>query len=389
MNSNIVVFAEDWLRHPSSSQHIVRQLAADNRVLWVNSIGLRRPRLNLRDLKRVGEKLLKMVMPRSAEQPGLTPSSVQVISPFAFPAPRSKALRWVNRVLLSWQVGRAMRKLGMTKANAWLALPTAVEVLGRLPFEQVVYYCGDDFGALAGVDHEQVEACEQRLVQQADHILVASERLRDKWHEQQEVLEKIAVLPHGVDFPLFVKPATPSGDLPSQRPIAGYYGSIAAWLDMDLLARVARLLPHWTFLFVGKIETDISRLDGIPNIQFVDAVPHHCLPGFSQHWTVSMLPFRRCSQIDACNPLKLREYLAAGRPVVSTPFPALQEYSGLVTTARGVEAFANALEESLQTPVSLLHRQSAFQRMAVRSESWAERAKFVGELLTRRQAPSQ
>ncbi|RKF18794.1 glycosyltransferase family 1 protein [Alginatibacterium sediminis] len=384
MPKDLIVFGEDWQRHPSSSQHVVTQLAAYHRVLWVNSIGLRQPRLSLKDGKRIVEKLFSMVKARlfsQSNQPKSDlPQALIVLSPIVFPAPQSSLLRALNRQLLKWQVNRVAKRMGLQSRALWIALPTAVDIVGHLQEDNVIYYCGDDFSALAGVDHQHVTACEKELAAKANHILVASEKLSQKF-SKLGYASKTAMLPHGVDFDLFSKPAALAANLCKEQPVAGFYGSIASWLDLDLIAKAARRLPNWRFVFIGNIQTDVSMLRSLPNIEFLPAVEHSVLPQYVQHWTISMLPFRQCSQIRSCDPLKLREYLAAGRPIVSTDFPALRPYTGLITVVDDVEDFVNALLKADQSSQDLLHRRGAFQRLSVRSESWKHRALQVHRLI--------
>ncbi|GDY25941.1 glycosyltransferase [Agarivorans sp. Toyoura001] len=394
MKRDLIVFGEDWQRHPSSSQHVITELAKNHRILWVNSIGLRRPRLSFRDAKRVIEKAKSMLrttkkasgvkepLTEFSGKPSIKPSSIHVLSPIAFPAPRSRFFRWLNRCILKMQVNKQAEQLGISKPDLWIALPTAVDMLGHLNERQVIYYCGDDFNALAGVDHQHVTHCERELVNKVDHVLVASDMLLRKFSKQPAVAAKTRVLPHGVDYNLFVHPSSPAPSLLEGGPVAGFYGSIAAWLDIPLIVKVAKALPEWRFVFIGDVQTDVSAFKAVSNIEIVPAIAHNELPRYVQHWQVSWLPFKACKQITSCDPLKLREYLAAGRPVVSTPFPALKPYAGMVTQVKEAYQMVQALEDSLNTPQALQHRRTSFQRMSVRSESWYERAKQVNQLLS-------
>jgi hypothetical protein len=187
-------------------------------------------------------------------------------------------------------------------------------------------------------------------------------------------------LTHGVDYQLFSTPVPWASDLPDDgRPIAGFYGSISEWLDLELLEAVVRRMPHWNFVLIGKAVVDTSALRGLPNVHLLGPRPHHELPRYSQHWNASLLPFRNNAQIQACNPLKLSEYLAAGRPVVSTPFPALKPFRSLISVADSVESMVNALEDSVS-----LAGDSEFQqrsRSVVSSESWQSRAGLAGRWL--------
>ena len=327
MPRDIVAFAEDWGGLPSSTQHIVGRLARDRDVLWINSIGMRRPRFTRRDLSRLVTKVRHLAQPR---EPRAAPSVDQ---------------------------------------------PTAVPVLGALGEGPVVYYVGDDFGALPGVDHEPVSAMENELVERADLILAASEALVSKFPANRTVY-----MPHGVDFARFSSPARRAADLPVSGPIAGFYGSIAEWVDVDLLARCAAAMPDWTFVLIGEPQpnVDVGPLRAAPNVRLLGPRPHQALPSYVQHWNVSLLPMRDTPMIRAGNPLKLREYLASGTPIAATDFgfPALAPYADLIRATADPMRFCDTIRLAADDKAD-----SARRRARVIDESWDARVDDVSALL--------
>ena len=358
--TDLIVFGEDWGAHPSSTMHLVSHLPGANRVLWANSIGLRRPRLTLSDLGRVFRKLRAAFGPKTPKQ--ATPAPFPVIQPLVLPMATSRLGRAINRALLA-------------KPVLWLSLPSAIDAVGALDESAVIYYAGDDFGALAGVDHETCLAMEAELAARADLILAASPTIAARFPGA-----KTHVLPHGVDLGLFGQPAARPADLPDGK-VAGYYGTLASWLDYPLIAATARLLPDWRFVFIGPAGSDVAPedlalLEAEPNITLLGPRPHAALPGYSRNWTAGLIPFRDNAQIRASNPLKLREYLAAGRPVVATPFPALQPYAEHIAVETTAAGFARALEASL-TDTDAPTRQAR-----VAGESWAARAATAADLIS-------
>jgi glycosyltransferase involved in cell wall biosynthesis len=373
MSRDLVVFGEDWGAHPSSTQHIVRRLAADRRVMWVNSIGLRRPRLDARDLGRLARKASALVSGQGGQssEHAARPDTLCVVSPFAAPFPGSALADTFNRCVLGAQLRRAAERQGFRDPLLWTSLPTAAPLLGALGERGVVYYCGDDFGALAGVDHAPVLRMERDLVERADLVLAASEQLAARFPGH-----KTQLAPHGVDLDLFARPTPAPDDLPKGKPIAGFYGSLADWIDVDMLANAARIMPDWNFVLIGPAQTDISSLHGLPNVHLMGPRAHAELPGYCQNWTVSLLPFRDNAQIRACNPLKLREYLAAGTPVATTLFPALVPYEALVSVAYSPCAFADSIRAAAGDTA-----RNADRRARVADESWSARAHAISNSL--------
>ncbi len=370
--ADLVAFGEDWGRHPSSTQHLIKRIGIDRQVLWVNSIGMRRPQLTVRDMQRALSKVFAAPPTATAQAPvEAPPAGTTVTSPLAISWPGSRAAFAANRRLLQRQINARMTERGMTRPVLWTSLPTALPVVGTLGERAVVYYCGDDFGALAGVDHAPVLEMERRLVEKADLVLAASDVLAARFPAH-----KTLHVPHGADITLFQLPASRAHDLPTDKPVAGFYGSLSSWIDIELMATVADLMPHWWFVFIGNVETDVSALAAKPNVRLLGKRAHSQLPGYAQHWKASLLPFRDNAQIRACNPLKLREYMAAGRPIVSTDFPALRPYHDLIHVAAGPHSFAAAIAASTQEPDRAKQRQRRVQ-----GETWEARAAQIERAL--------
>ncbi len=374
MSHDLIVFGEDYGRHPSSTQHIVRRLAQGRKVVWVNSLGLRRPRLALRDLSRLANKAARLVSrPPAPDVDGQawTHPFAALVEPRAIPWPGSRLAAGINRALVGRQVAAAMHRCGIDRPVLWTSLPTALPLIGAFGERAVIYYAGDDFAALHGVDHAPVLDMELRLAEKADLILAASAEIGARFDPAKTVH-----LPHGVDYDLFSTPAAPAPQLP-QGKVAGFYGSLNGWIDVEAIARAAKRLPDWTFLLIGRVETDLAALAGLSNVRLHPAVPHAALPAFSQNWTVSLLPFRQTRQIEASNPLKLREYLAAGRPVATTHlFPAVVDTGAPVAAPGPDEGLADAI-------LAAQARETQFRAFARRlqSESWEQRASVVASLI--------
>lgn len=367
--SGMVIFGEDWGRHPSSTQHLAQGFAETQPVIWVNSLGLRRPRTS--DAKRLMTKARSAFSLGSGKRDAQPHPFAALVQPRALPFPGNRIAGAVNGHLLERQLQPLLHKNGMRRPVLWTSLPTALPLIGRLKERALVYYAGDDFGALAGVDHGPVLHMERQLAAKADLILAASPLIAERFDRA-----KTAVLPHGVDAALFSAPVPRNPALPSGRPIAGFYGSLNEWIDVGALAQAAAALPGWTFMLVGRSETDVSSLKALANVIFHPPVPHAALPSFSRHWDVSLLPFRRNRQIEASNPLKLREYLAAGRPIAASwLFPALEPYADLASIA-GDGPLSAAIEAASRDGSRNPARQAS-----VAGESWTARVRQAQELI--------
>lgn len=375
MNIDMMVFGEDWGKHPSSTQHLIRHVMTELDVVWVNSLGLRRPRFSLSDFQRALRKVTAMTRTGVADQHSdNTVASPRIVNPRALSWPGSPAVRHLNKQFLLHQL-KPMIDRSATRPLLWTSLPSAVDMVGHLGERASIYYCGDDFSALDGVDHRPVAEMEQELADKCDLIITASDKLAEKFPAR-----KTSVLMHGVDTALFGRRVSRAADMPA-GPVAGFYGSIAGWFDQALFIDVARRLRRWTFLLIGPAKCDISVLLAEPNVVWLGPKPHQELPRYSQHWDVGLLPFKRNAQIQACNPLKLREYLAAGSPVVTTDYPALDGYRGLINVSNRAGIFASMIDQQRSFSAEYKERERNLRTASVANESWQARAEDLNRLL--------
>lgn len=337
----MIVFGEDWGVHPSSTQHIMKHLMRNHEVVWVNSLGLRRPHFNARDLMRAQQKLRDMLH-KSDKSDSLIEAEIEapdIVHPRAISWPGNPIAATFNKYVLGRQIDEVINQYGFDMPIFWASLPSAIDVIDNYPNHKVIYYCGDDFRALAGVDHKPVAKMEERLAVRADLIITASEALQNRFPAEKTIL-----IEHGVDYELFATDCPRAKDLPDHPLIAGFYGSVHDWVDLEIIVQAAQQCPEWEFVFIGNTHIDIDFLKIQKNIKFLGARAHHELPAYVQHWQVSLLPFKDCAQIRACNPLKLREYLSAGRPVITTDFPALREYRDKTLIMKDTEDLIHILK---------------------------------------------
>src|SRR5580704_13760937 len=367
-NRDMLCFGHDWSGDPLSKTHLMRLLSRDNRVLWINSIGYRAPTASGRDLRRIVNKLKAFAEPvREVEH------NIFVLNPLAIPAYGVPWVRKVNREILRYQVYRAMDRLGFRRPVNWVFNPTAAVVAGDLSEEIVVYYCVDEFTAFAGIPVELVEL-ERELIRKADLVIVSSERLRASKSAHNP---STALVRHGVAFEHFRQALLPGTRVPDDiaalpRPIIGYFGLMADdWIDIDLMAHVARHFSSGSMVLLGKVTTDLSRLTAIPNVHVLGRKPFADLPLYCKGFDVAINPFPINDVTLSSNPLKVREYLAAGLPVVSTRIPEVEVIRG-ARIADTKEAFVEEIEEALKEGGPRRERSEA-----MRGESWEAKLEEV------------
>lgn len=395
-----IVFGEDWGSHPSSTQHLFNQISQQDHVTWVNSLGLRTPRLTQHDIRRAYTKVKAMLnadcKPLASKQISAhsTYTPQHLIQPRTVPLFGSRLIRCFNRHQLGKQlqqimnvnitpdqVSQATRSHPLPQVRTedprilWLSLPSAVDMIGHCDEDLSVYYCGDDFSSLAGVDHKVISRMEAELVERCDLIFTASEELAAKFPQ-----EKTHLLEHGVDYRLFSAPQPAPENFPTGQ-VMGFYGQLADWVDIELLEQIADFFPDWTLMLIGAIHTDTHDLLNKENVICLDATPHEQLAAYCQHWQLALLPFKPCEQITHCNPLKLREYLATGTPVISLRFPAAEQYSDVITLADNRAEFLQQLDlliSQLGGLSAAQQQQLAIKQQAlVQEDSWQYKAEYA------------
>ncbi|WP_370978428.1 glycosyltransferase [Agaribacterium sp. ZY112] len=378
MKRELIVFGEDWASLPSSTQHLISHISKQRTVVWINSIGLRKPQLNAYDMLRVIKKLYNSTARflfsgkknKNRQQAKVSSDKLFVYNLLSLPAPRYAWERFIAKKLLSAQIKSLIARHKLNHFALWSSLPTASDLIDEFPTTPFIYYCCDDFTGLAGVDHRCAKIHEKKLAKEADLILATSQRLKERFTHSH-----CHYLTHGVDYELFSKPTAAAQQLPSNgRPTAGFYGSIASWLDLSLLEEVICELSDWNFVFIGSEAIDVSHIKKLKNTYFLGPIEHSKLPSFSQHWQVSLLPFKDNAQIQSCNPLKLKEYLASGTPIVSTPFPSACAYQDQITLVNNAKDMCRAIKRSHQhaAPSAKTQRQDL-----VKKESWLTKSKQV------------
>jgi glycosyltransferase involved in cell wall biosynthesis len=369
---DILCFSHDWSGDPLSKTHLMRVLARDNRILWVNSIGNRTPTASKADIGRAFKKLRSFIEPIREPEP-----NIFVLNPLVVPAYGNPRVRKFNEKFLRGQVRRAMRKLGFKRAINMVFNPAAAIIAGRLGEDKLVYYCVDEYTAFTGVGAASLAKQEEELCRRADLVIVSAEKLFDSKHGFNPNTHLIR---HGVDFTHFAKALDPATEVPAEmaalpRPIIGFHGLIADWVDLELMAQVARHFSRGSVVMVGKSTTDTTKFAAEPNVHLLGRRPYAELPAFCKGFDVAVNPFTINELTLNANPLKVREYLAAGLPVISTAIPEV-EVLGQCRIGHDAAGFIREIGEALKDPGPSRERSEA-----IRAESWEARVDQMRELM--------
>ena len=342
---NILCFANDWDADPTSKHQVMKVLAKHNRVLWVESTGLRRPGANAGDAARIKAKIKKFL-----RGPRTVATNLMVLTPLVIPFHDLPGVPTFNANWLSWYVKRQLAKLGMNPFQLWTFMPTTARLLSHLKPEKVVYYCVDEWSAFTFLNGKLMEQMEGDLIRRSDVVITSAEKL---YESKRRLNPHTYLVPHGVDSEHFGKALRAETVVPEEiarlpRPTIGFWGLIHEWIDVDLVRQVAEQRPQWSFVFVGKVGVDCGALARLPNVHFPGVRPYESLPAFAKGFTAAILPFKINRLTENVNPIKLREYLAAGLPVVSTPLREAKVYRNVVRFGADAEEFCHALDLAVQ-----------------------------------------
>lgn len=363
-NRDMLCFSHDWSGDPLSKTHLMRLLARENRILWVNSVGYRAPSLTGHDAKRLFSKVAAMAKPvRQVEK------NIWVLNPIAVPFYGRFGVA-VNRLAFRNHIRHVMRKLEFRSPVNWVFNPAAATVAGYLGEDTVIYYCVDEYTTFSGVDRSRLIQLEKALLERADLVIVSSDRL---FQAKQAAARECVLVRHGVDYRHFRRALDETtivpGDIAAIRhPIVGYFGLIAEdWVDVPLLAHIAERMPEVSVVLLGKVTMDVSPLRRYSNVHLLGRKAYSDLPAYCKAFDVGIVPFPISEVTLNANPLKAREYLAAGLPVVSTAVPEVAVLPDC-RIATGHDSFVEQLRLALREPGFSPRRSEAME-----SETWEAR----------------
>lgn len=366
----LLVFADDWGRHPSSCQHLVQRLRDDFRVLWANTIGTRQVKADSLTLRRGLEKFKNWG--RGLDQVG---EQMWVIDLPMVPGLGNPILRRVNRHLVSTRLNRALDHLGMVDPVLLTTLPYIGWLARGVQRRATVYYCTDDYSHWPSADGETLQRADRQLSAEADLILAASRALL----EQHADSGRCRYFPHGVDFDHFAsaRHRTVPDDLDGlPGPRIGFFGLIYEKLDFGLLTALARRFPTASLVMIGSVVQCPAEFATLPNVHMLGSRPYEELPSYIAGLDVLLLPYLADDpMIRRSGPLKLKECLASGRPTVSVDVPEVRALSPYVWVAEGHEDFLERVREALSEPPD--SPLIAARQEVVEHEGWDHRAALL------------
>lgn len=353
---------------------------AGNKVIFVNSISMGLPSLAHKDLlPRIKRKLGSYS--KLARQ---TDEGITVVSPASLPFFGTNAARKLNRQLIGAQIRRLAQRRGLTKPVLWIAIPTAADMIGSFNEAAVVYQVSDKYDANTmdhATDPALIRRLHERAIDAADLVFYSGRKL---FNEATRGTERSHLLEQGVDYEHWRRVGEGMLDVAPEiakipRPRLGYFGAIEPWLvDQELIKRASREHPEWQWVFIGNRSRGLD-IEELPNVHFLAPVPYAELPNYAAGFDVCVLPWETEQSFTSYgSAIKVREYLATGKPVVISPLPEYEPMRDVIRIARTRDDFMQLVEEALNDddPAAAARRQAA-----VASGTWDARAEWVSGLI--------
>jgi len=370
----ICIGGEDWWYHNRGhfDFQVMRRLARVMPVLFVNSIGVRMPSVSSGSVfaKRIGRKLKSLG--RGVQN---VENRFWVFSPFSIPGKTAAAF---SSRTLAPQISLAAARAGIRKPLLWVHCPPGAELVDRIAHEVLVFQRTDRFEAFPEGDRAVLTEQVSRMKARADLVVYAARHLMD---EERGEVKDATLVTHGVDLERFVMAGDQPGIGPRdiafvKRPRVGFIGGIDEHtFDPDLFVQVAGQMPDHQFILVGgcSLPADWCELE---NVRQVGRKSYDVIASYMAAMDCLIMPWNRSDWIKACNPIKLKEYLAVGRPLVSTDFAALDPFRSIVRVAQDADGFAEAIRQACAEPFDPLPG-----RQRLSGESWDDKTLQLAEAL--------
>jgi glycosyltransferase involved in cell wall biosynthesis len=380
LSAPIVCFSgSDWWYHNRGLfvPQIMVRLSQITKVLYINSLGMRVPsiRTDRKALYKIGRKLTSIG--KYIRKVG---TSMYVFSPISLPVSKNEMARRWNTASVRAQTRMAQSAIGIREPIYYVNCPPAWEAIKQLKRRALVYERTDIFAEMPGVDRDFIARLDRELVEAADLVLYVN---RAMWAEGIKQNPNSMLIGHGVDYERFASaekdPHIPDDIRSIPRPILGFFGDISdKTSDISLLEHTARSLPNASLVLIGSVSADVTELRSYSNVYFLGKKPYEEIPHYGKAFDVAIMPWNQNRWIEFCNPVKTKEYLALGNPIVTMHYPEVEPYRDLVYIAKDHKEFVEQLERAIGEDDFQLRTR---RRSAVSTETWESKVRMIVEHL--------
>ena len=361
-------------------QQIMSRLSREYNIIYVD------PPYSLPESEIVREKNGKIKNPfrLSSINPSLKVLSAYQVAEQG-PEAENNDLQALNIAWLKEQISQSLQILGwFSPPLLWIYNPKAVTMVGKLGEAGVIYDCVDSFASFSWAD-PRTEQWETELNRKADVIFATASKLYQKWRSGGKT---VYLIPNAADYEHFSRAASYGTSVPPEirrirRPRLGFVGAIYEWLDLKLLETVARSNPEWGLVMIGPQQHGLEVPKAYPNIHWLGSREYKVLPWYLNSFDVMLIPFLRNQITENANPIKLWEYLATGKPVVTTDLPEIPALAGITWISKNEQEFIENCANALINVTNPLKQKEIANRarLIARKNSWEERCRQIVSIL--------
>ena len=369
---------ERWSGVWRSRHHIMSRLALENRVLFATSPfyvrkvfkGLGNDAYEKAGVLKVSDNLYSYIPPR------------WLPATYGYPA--------IERAIKEQRcrhIRRMMNRLGMDRPILYIWHPSFADMVGCFDEALLVYHVYDEYAAFDAGDHAKklLAAQERALLERADIVFTSAE---ETFVKRQAFNSNMHVVRNAVDYDLFCSAQSAATTVPHDmrhipKPVIGCVATQTAFMDLPLLTEILKQRPNWSFVFIGvervppdQADDTLRAFQGLPNVHFIGRRSLQLMPAYLKHCDVCVVPWLLHDvMLASSSPLKMYEYLAAGKPVVCTSTPPLRRhFDGLITFASDADEWIVGIEAALrQNGPDTVERLQA----AARQHTWERRVSFI------------
>jgi len=371
----LLVFSDDWGRHPSSCQYLIRELLPGRQVIWVNTIGTRPPRLNIATVRRAWGKLRQWS--RKTEQVNEQHPNLSILNPRMWPGFSAGWQRTLNRKLILRQLLPVLEMLSVPPVMI-STIPIVADVIKDLPIQSFVYYCVDDFSVWPGLDGATLGSMERQMLPLADTIISASEHLKQRL---QSFGYSSTLLTHGVDLDFWKSTVSLQieQDLTRfEKPWIVFWGVVDRRMDTNYVQQLSEKLEAGTIVLAGPQDEPDPRIQSFKRVHCIGALKLTQLPALANEASVLIMPYADLPVTRAMQPLKLKEYLATGKSVVASRLPANLDWHDCLDLAGSAKEFVELVKWRIQKGIS---EEQKLARVRLSHESWKSKAEMFARCL--------
>ena len=378
----LIIFGEDFNRHPHSLEHIMRPFFSQNKILWVETIGLRSPTFSIYDFKRIAEKLISFFVSKKKLKKTETSQNFTIISPFMIPYNQFKTIRLLNQWSVEKQINSILKQNGIKDTILVSSVPQSCDITKKIKDKISIYFCVDDFSKWPGINPVLADNLENEIIKRSDLIFVTAENLKTTKSQENK---KARLITHGVDFEHFnigLPKKTIKEQFEKDNLTLCYFGLFDERTDQNIILKIAQHFPSVKIQIIGEVIVSVQELKKYSNIEFIGRINYSELPKKIQEIDILLLPYFLNELTININPLKLKEYMATSRAIISTPLPEVLKLKDYLSISRDAEGFISTIEDLISETVVPNHKKTLDYLTS--TETWDKKAELFSSFIEER-----